>query len=223
MCEIIDKFPGLKLDEMTKSMLKDMALARGISNGYHDRVVSKMRKIDFSDYIREYEESKGNITEEQSKRQVLYAKQVFAKENAMLRDMMQTEHDREIYKLRKNARDKESELQNQLRELQNQVLELHIKTQEERQRDMEELIQLRARIHIKGGASGSWWLKRAAPPIETDNVPDNVVCPCCLLAKVNSVLNCTHVVCSGCLGLLNNKCPICRKDIALNEVCFFRL
>ena len=58
------------------------------------------------------------------------------------------------------------------------------------------------------------------PPIEIENVKENVLCPICLIAKVNTVLECTHVLCSNCVKKINI-CPICRKTF--HSINFFRL
>ncbi|QNH08530.1 121R [Invertebrate iridescent virus Kaz2018] len=58
------------------------------------------------------------------------------------------------------------------------------------------------------------------PPIEIENVKENVLCPICLIAKVNTVLECTHVLCSNCVKKIN-VCPICRKTF--HYINFFRL
>ncbi|AAB94446.1 121R [Invertebrate iridescent virus 6] len=58
------------------------------------------------------------------------------------------------------------------------------------------------------------------PPIEIENVKKNVLCPICLIAKVNTVLECTHVLCSNCVKKIN-VCPICRKTF--QSINFFRL
>lgn len=57
-------------------------------------------------------------------------------------------------------------------------------------------------------------------PIEIENVKENVLCPICLIAKVNTVLECTHVLCSNCVKKIN-VCPICRKTFY--SINFFRL
>ncbi len=56
--------------------------------------------------------------------------------------------------------------------------------------------------------------------IEIENVKENVLCPICLIAKVNTVLECTHVLCSNCVKKIN-VCPICRKTF--HYINFFRL
>lgn len=58
------------------------------------------------------------------------------------------------------------------------------------------------------------------PPIEIENVKENVLCSICLIAKVNTVLECTHVLCSNCVKKIN-VCPICRKTF--HSINFFRL
>lgn len=55
---------------------------------------------------------------------------------------------------------------------------------------------------------------------EETQIP-SLQCPVCLTNKINTVLECTHVICSICLKQLD-KCPICRADI-INDVTYFRI
>lgn len=58
------------------------------------------------------------------------------------------------------------------------------------------------------------------PPKELEEPSiDCIKCSVCLNFKINTVLNCSHVVCSKCCVHLN-KCPVCRAEI--KEVVFFK-
>lgn len=60
------------------------------------------------------------------------------------------------------------------------------------------------------------------PPLERDNVADNLKCPVCLECKINIALTCTHTLCSECEEKLD-ECPICRKDIDKDKIRYFRI
>ncbi len=60
------------------------------------------------------------------------------------------------------------------------------------------------------------------PPIDDNNVPENVLCPVCLIVKVNTVFNCTHVSCSSCAKRLN-VVQFVETQFKKKELRFFRL
>lgn len=60
------------------------------------------------------------------------------------------------------------------------------------------------------------------PLSDSHNVPDNLKCPSCFINKCNSILNCTHVVCSECSGKLEI-CPICDENIFKFGIVYFRI
>ncbi len=54
-------------------------------------------------------------------------------------------------------------------------------------------------IDVKKSSNRSFSNKIHPIEIEIENVKENVLCPICLIAKVNTVLECTHVLCSNCV------------------------
>lgn len=60
------------------------------------------------------------------------------------------------------------------------------------------------------------------PPLDKNNVNDDLKCPVCLEYKVNTVLSCTHVLCNSCEKKLSS-CPICREEIKKFMVSYFRM
>lgn len=65
-------------------------------------------------------------------------------------------------------------------------------------------------------------IKTQPPPLENDNISDDLKCPVCLEYKVNTALSCTHVLCNECEKKLV-VCPICREEIKKHIVRYFRL
>lgn len=65
-------------------------------------------------------------------------------------------------------------------------------------------------------------IPRVPPVVENENVEENVKCAVCIENKVNTVFGCSHVVCNKCADLLK-LCPVCREDIDMDRVMYFRL
>lgn len=65
-------------------------------------------------------------------------------------------------------------------------------------------------------------IPRVPPLVENENVEENVKCVVCIENQVNTVFGCSHVVCNKCADHLK-LCPVCREDIDIDRVMYFRL
>ena len=281
MDEVTDKLATLNINSsVCKSRLKDIALAKGISNGYNGRTLSTMRKSDFLEYIQECNGNLSLTTDQQpdetieaykSRIKIAYLEACKQTSNARkeaeeLRKKIRTQTLHEAqYKQCKDLNeeireDLNEEIREVRRELQKKQKEIHdvqmnaakeiSKAYQEKDKMRDErdrmknsmrnaalhnrLVDIRVRVlqqelqvfrnTSRNDESRNELLNHFPPPsVETEDVPDNVICPCCLVAKVNTALKCTHVVCSNCLPLLNGKCPVCRHVVSTGEVQYFRL
>lgn len=96
-----------------------------------------------------------------------------------------------------------------------------------KQREIEELIfdlenAVIERDRLKREIKEYACTKTLPPPLEFNDISDDLKCPVCLEYKVNTLLTCTHVLCNECEKKLT-ECPICRQDIKKQIVRYFRM
>ncbi len=161
------------MEKLLKSELKVRAIRLGIKNGYHGRVISKMRKKDFIDFINESDCIDLTCDDD------------IPSVNQLKKELQETK--KKVNEIQQNAINREREIRRDALNREQNLIRIH-------EDIINNLLLSFSALNLEESQP-----VQTEPPIDDNNVPENVLCPVCLIVKVNTVFNCTHVSCSSML------------------------
>jgi hypothetical protein len=180
------------MKRMTRNELKIMAVSYGIYNGYHGRSISRMRKIDFIDYIRESFDTPTPT----SPTDTLTSDTTSRSDNFIIHLISQLQNT-------PTRRNHDNELSTSRRRL--EFGPLH-------------LLDLVLGVLTDGEDETRNFTGQFPTEEESEQAHENIRCTVCLNNKICVLFQkCKHVVTCGICGLKVDKCPVCKNPIESSD------